>query len=130
MKHFLSLIILSLIFVPAITMAASTDDVKGAIGLDQVQDNISLGDESPVEMTYALIKGAMLFLGLIAVIIILLAGFKWMTAGGNEDKISEAKKLMTSGVVGLLIILSAWGIASYVIGQVANVTTGADISTQ
>ena len=47
------------------------------------------------------------FLGIIAVIVILLGGFKWMTAGGNEDKVGEAKKLIGAGVVGLVIILAA-----------------------
>jgi type IV secretory pathway VirB2 component (pilin) len=64
----------------------------------------------------------MILLGTIAVAIVLAAGFKWMTAGGNEDKIDEAKKLMTSGVVGLIIILSAWGIATFIINQLSSAT--------
>jgi TRAP-type C4-dicarboxylate transport system permease small subunit len=64
----------------------------------------------------------MMFLGIIAVGIILFAGFKWMTAGGSEEKTSEATKLMTSGVIGLIIILSAWGIAYFILENAVNVT--------
>jgi hypothetical protein len=64
----------------------------------------------------------MIFLGIIAVAIILFAGFKWMTAGGSDDKIGEARKLMTSGVVGLIIILSAWGIAYFILENAVQVT--------
>jgi hypothetical protein len=46
-------------------------------------------------------------LGVIAVILVLWGGFKWMTAAGNEDGITEAKKLMGAGVIGLVIILAA-----------------------
>ena len=63
------------------------------------------------------------FLGIIAVIVILLGGFKWMTAGGNEDKVGEAKKLIGAGVVGLVIILAAYAIATFVISTISEATT-------
>jgi uncharacterized membrane protein len=53
--------------------------------------------------------------GIIAVVIILAGGFKWMTAGGNEDKVGEARKMIISGVIGLAIIMSAFAIAQFVI---------------
>ena len=55
-------------------------------------------------------------------IIILLGGFKWMTAGGNEDKVGEAKKLIIAGVIGLIIILASWGIATFVINALVSAT--------
>src|SRR3989338_3754805 len=60
------------------------------------------------------------FLGIIAVIIILAGGFKWMTAGGNEEKVAEAKKLIIAGIVGLAIIIGACPIATFVIQQLAT----------
>lgn len=66
------------------------------------------------------------FLGIIAVIIILAGGFKWMTAAGNEDKVGEARKMIIQGVVGLIIIFLAWGIASFVISQLKDVS---DVTT-
>lgn len=58
-----------------------------------------------------LIRYAGSFVGLVFVIIILYAGFQWMTAGGNEEKVSKAKKLLTNGVIGVgivLLSLSIW----------------------
>ena len=57
------------------------------------------------------------FLGIITIIIILAGGFKWMTSGGSEDKIAEAKKLISAGVVGLVVVLAAYAIASFVINS-------------
>lgn len=61
-------------------------------------------------------------LGTIAVIIIIIGGFKWMTGGGNEDKVGEAKKLMAAGVVGLAIVLAAYSIASFVVKGLTEAT--------
>ena len=69
------------------------------------------------------IRIALGFLGIIAVIIILLGGFKWMTAGGNEDKVGEAKKLITAGVIGLVIIISAFAIATFVLDSLITATS-------
>ena len=60
------------------------------------------------------------FLGLIAVIIILYGGFQWMTAGGNEEKVGGAKATIPAGLIGLVIILSAWAIATFVINALRN----------
>lgn len=114
-KHLLSLFVLTLIFVPALSMAALTTDKVGITGEDGIQGQLDLGQKSPIETATSLINFGMTFLALIAVVIVIAAGFKWMTAGGSDEKITEAKKLMTAGVVGIVIILSAWGIARYVL---------------
>lgn len=85
-----------------------------ATGLGQGDLNNTIG---------AIIRAALGFLGVIAVVIILFGGFKWMTAGGNEEKVGEAKKLIIAGIIGLAIILSAYAIASFVIGQLVTATT-------
>ncbi len=71
----------------------------------------------------AIIRAALGFLGVIAVVIILFGGFKWMTAGGNEEKTGEARKLIIAGIIGLAIILSAYAIATFVITRLVSATT-------
>ena len=72
----------------------------------------------------SIIKTAMGLLGIVAVVIILIGGFKWMTAGGNDEQTGEAKKWIFSGVIGLAIILSAYALATYVINSLVTATTG------
>lgn len=69
-----------------------------------------------------IIKVAMGLLGIVAVVIILIGGFTWMTAGGNEDKVGEAKKWIFSGVIGLALILSAYALAQFIITNLVNAT--------
>jgi len=62
------------------------------------------------------------FLGIVAVIIILIGGFKWMTASGSEDKVTEARKLIVAGIIGLVIILAAFAITKFVLNQLLGAT--------
>ncbi|MDD4607262.1 MAG: hypothetical protein PHS07_02945 [Patescibacteria group bacterium] len=55
-----------------------------------------------------IINSILAFLGFIAVIIMLIGGFLWMTAAGNEEKVEKAKKTIGAGVIGLAIILLSW----------------------
>jgi len=75
-----------------------------------------------------IIRVAMGLLGIVAVVIILIGGFTWMTAGGNEEKVGEAKKWIFSGIIGLAIILSAYAIATFVITQLISATSGGSTS--
>ena len=63
------------------------------------------------------------FLGLVAVIMILIGGFQWMTAGGNEEKVASAKKIISAAVIGLIVVLLAWAIVIFVVSQTSTWTT-------
>lgn len=53
-------------------------------------------------------------LGLIAVAFLIYAGVLMVTAGGNEDAVGKAKKIITFAVVGVIIILLSYTIVSFV----------------
>ena len=92
--------------------------------LNSSQFNIDINKQDDLKATVAKIINIILgFLGIIAVIIILAGGFKWMTAAGSEDKVGEARKMIIEGVIGLVIIFAAWGIASFAISQLITATS-------
>ncbi|HEX9664618.1 MAG TPA: pilin [Patescibacteria group bacterium] len=62
------------------------------------------------------------FLGTIALILVLYGGFMWMTAGGNEEKVTKAKTLLRNAVIGLIIVISAYSITYFVITQIGQAT--------
>jgi hypothetical protein len=46
-----------------------------------------------------------------------------MTAAGDEGKVTKAKKMLTTAVVGLIIIVGAYAITAYVIDALATAST-------
>ncbi|OGH64291.1 MAG: hypothetical protein A2821_01845 [Candidatus Magasanikbacteria bacterium RIFCSPHIGHO2_01_FULL_41_23] len=102
-------------------------------GLNPVGNQVKgkLGNQDLRETAANLINVLLGILGLIAVVIVLAGGFKWMTAGGNDEKVTEARKMIFSGIIGLAIIMSAWAISLFVINQLSSATGGnADIPDQ
>lgn len=97
--------------------------IIGNLSLAQVDTGLGYLEESGLAKTDIrvvianIIRIVMGFLGTLAVIIILIGGFKWMTAGGNEEKISEAKRLLLNGVIGLVIVLLSFSIASFILSR-------------
>lgn len=85
-----------------------------------VTNALGLGTKDIRTTIAAIINVALGLLGIVAVVIVLLGGFKWMTAGGEQGKVDEAKKLITQGIVGLAIIMSAYAIAQFVITSLEN----------
>jgi hypothetical protein len=109
--------------VPVMSLAQGLSD--GTVPTDlqtKIQNFTGLGTTSPEDVTVNIINVSLGFLALIAVIIILYAGFTWMTAAGNDDKISRAKQMLFAAVVGLLIIMAAWAITLFVIYAFADAT--------
>lgn len=84
--------------------------------------DIALGTKSAPLVVVSIINWSLGLLGLIAVTLILYAGFRWMTASGNEDNIEKAKEILLAAIVGLALILAAFGIAQYVFIVLANAT--------
>jgi hypothetical protein len=68
------------------------------------------------------IKLALSFLGVILVIIMIYAGFLWMTAGGNEDQVKKAKEWMKNGIIGLVIVLAAYAISDFALTTILDAT--------
>ncbi len=64
-------------------------------------------------------------LGTVALLLILYAGFIWMTAAGDMEKIDRAKKTLTAAVIGLVIIMSAFAITSFIISRLLGESGGA-----
>lgn len=46
--------------------------------------------------------------------LILMGGIQWMTAGGDKEAMANAQKRLTSALIGMVIVFSAWAILSLV----------------
>jgi len=108
----LGIVQLSALFVACPVLADSS------LGQPLLQEigNSSYGTQKDVKIiALDFIKVLLGFLSIIFLAFVLFAGFKWMTSGGNETKIKEATSQMTNAAIGLVILLSAWGITRYIL---------------
>lgn len=110
----------SLISLSPVTVNAQNLDVWG--NTQNSYANIGLSDTDPRDVVANVIKVVLGFLGTIAVVLIIVAGFQWMTAAGSEDKIAKAKKIMTAAVIGLVIVLMAYALSTFVIKAIISAT--------
>jgi len=62
------------------------------------------------------------FLGIIFLVLIIWSGFEWMTAGGDQAKVTTAKSRLSNGVIGLVVVLASWGIALYIMKLAVGIT--------
>ncbi len=117
----LGLMMMAILVLPTVAAAQSTVNAND-LGIFY-GTYTGLGTKDVRETISTIIRTAIGLLGIVAVGIILIGGFEWMTAGGNEDKTKDAKKRIMYGVIGLAIILSAYAIATFVVNSLVNATT-------
>lgn len=55
--------------------------------------------------------------GIICVLIIIIAGYFYVTANGDATKIKRGKDAITGAIIGLVVILLAFTITQFVIGR-------------
>ncbi len=125
-KYWLTVIllfaILSFIYSPLINYSlASEEGMENLGGVLEVSGytvdkNPKSWEESLVLAIGLIIRTILSLLGVIFLILILYAGFLWMTAGGNEEQLTKAKNLLKNSAIGLAIVLAAYAITYFVIG--------------
>ena len=94
---------------------------QASLGLEVAGDT-GLGTTDLKELIVRIIQILLGFLGLIALIVMLYGGYVWLSSGGEADKISFAKKILVNGVIGLVIIFSAFAIVTFIINQISEAT--------
>lgn len=117
-KKFLILLIfiLAISFVLAETALGqqAPDRVLDGLGETADQAQITKGSGSLPAFVGGVINYSFAAIAAIFVTVIMLGGFLWMTARGNEDKVAKAKTFILNGLFGLIVVFLAYGLV-YVI---------------
>lgn len=129
----LPVILFSIMALSAVNFLVLPTQVNAQQGSVQAPDlglefprTAGLTEADPRILVANIVRAAMGLLGVVALVIILIAGLEWMTAGGNDEKVSAAKQMLKAGVIGLIIIMSAYSITSFVVSRLTNATTAGD----
>lgn len=122
MKNFkkLAVTIFSFLILFQVFLASpvSAQLLNNTAGLDsmtiETKNAAGLGDMSIGQLVSQIIKIVLGFLSIIFLVLIVMAGFKWMTAGGNEEQIKKSTATIKAAVIGLVIVLAAYTITYFI----------------
>ncbi len=113
MRRLICFSLLALVFLPSLAFAQLTTDSTGLHVTGQ-----EVYQEPPADIgTYLgerIITPLFGVLGTIFLILVIYDGIQWMTAGGNDTSVSKAKSTIVRALLGLIIILLAYGLTQFV----------------
>jgi hypothetical protein len=69
-----------------------------------------------------IIRAFLSLLGLIFLSYTIYAGYIWLTAAGNDEKLTKAKAILRGSIIGLIITLSAYAITTFVMSRLGEAT--------
>ena len=103
-------------------VAANTMLLTASVALAQTVDLkptansgfAALGTLTPEKLIPMLIKLLLIVAALVFFFMLVLGGIKWILSGGDKGKTEEARNQITSALVGLVIVFSAWAIAGLI----------------
>ena len=96
----------NLIVAPIFAVSDGESDYRQNLQKFAENANIQQVDQ-PTSVIVNIINFVLSFIGLIFLIITMVAGFKYMTAGGKEEQVKSAKQSIQNGAIGVAIILFA-----------------------
>lgn len=71
---------------------------------------------SPELIIGQVIQTVLSFVGVIFLAFMIYAGITWLTAQGDEKKVSKAKEIIEESIVGIIIVIIAYAVSSFLLG--------------
>jgi hypothetical protein len=105
--------------VPAVALAAtSKGSVCTALGSNASCTSDAHGTTSVNSIIKATVNILSWVVGIVAVIMIIIGGFRFVTAGGDSSNVAAARSTILYAIVGLVVAASAQTIVHFVLGKV------------
>jgi len=82
------------------------------------------GDVGIYDKIASIINILLSFAGILALIFIIYAGVKWITAQGNEEQVKGAKTTIRDAIIGIIVIFTAYVIVNFVVTKLIGIFTG------
>jgi len=118
-KIFFSLM-LCLILIPSICFSANNSAILD--GLQFIKKPLGLSDFNIIVFISKIINVALGLMGIVMVLMVILIGFRYMVAMGDEEASANLRKSFLNLIVGVIIIFSSYSIAHFVISSILSAT--------
>lgn len=95
---------------PTLVQAAPTDEIRQGV------KDVGGGTAPTLQVRFKDITNIILYImGAVAVIMIIIGGFRYVTAGGDSGSVTAAKNTILYAVIGLIVALLAYAIVNFVV---------------
>ena len=126
-KTFFLSLLLTLTFQASLVFGATSIANQAQGGLNTAVDEVYGRDVKVDENTFnqgliTIINALLTFVGILFFLLIIYAGYLWMTARGAEEQVTKAKKITREAVIGLLLIVLARIFTEFILTQIGNAT--------
>lgn len=103
-------------------MATIAPAIAATNSLNVVGNASGLGRTNLLTMIGLIINILLGLVGVIFLLLIIYAGFLWMTSSGNEEIVAKAKNVIKSAIIGMIITLAAYAIATFIVNALISAT--------
>ena len=127
MKIFLIVILAGIIMIPSLAMAGTLQEAFKDVSK---QSGFITGDQTidPIENVVGeVINSFLALIGVVILAIIIYGGGLWLTASGNDEKVGKAKKVITGGIIGLVIVFSAYILVNLTLSLLEAASKGEEV---
>ncbi len=124
MKKIFSFLLITIFGTILFFSSVQAQDIGLTVEGQTLGERSGLSQNDPRTTAVQIINVLLGLLGILCTSLLVYAGFLWMTAGGSEDKIEQAKKTIWAAVIGIVIILSAWTITRFVLENAYDASNG------
>lgn len=116
--------VLPMLLIPGKIFAQATTGIGGAVKNLEAVGNVTgtVKTELPV-LIGKIINTALGLMGIIFVIMVVYAGVLYMTDMGEGKKVDTAKKLLKTSIIGIILIVAAYSISTFIISQISSATS-------
>lgn len=109
---FLAILCLILFLSPVLAAPYKNYGLEDSIKQGEVGN--ALIKDTPQTMAGTIVSTVLSLVGVIFFLLILYGGIRWMIAQGNESEVEKAKQIIIAAVIGLVIVLAAYGITGFI----------------
>jgi len=101
------IIVLSVLFIyinsaVALDVTPNLDAARSSAGYNAASEN------TVPQIIGQIVAIVLAFVGMIFFMMIIFSGVQWMTAGGNEEKVKQAKTRLFNSIMGLTFVVAAY----------------------
>jgi uncharacterized membrane protein YwzB len=124
-KNYVSLLFL-VIFLALPLVSFAVNDVDNGLRTSRLQGLFGTGGLSGsrtlTELIYTAIRIMLAFAGAIAVLFIVVGGFWYITASGNEEQAEKGKNTLINAIMGVIIVVLSYAIVTVVVNLISSGT--------